>query len=242
VRVAVLSDIHSNLHALEAVLASVDAERPDAIWCLGDVVGYGPRPDECCDLIRARADLALCGNHDLAVIGKISLEDFSGDAGTAARWTREVLDEDRRAWLATLEPQATTPNAELFHASPRDAVWDYVLSEEVALQSMHMTSAWLVLVGHSHIALAIAYEDNKLSGGLAPTGTEPDLNGRRWLLNPGSVGQPRDGDPRAAWLLIDFGAGRAAFHRVEYPIETTQAEIRAAGLPEPLAARLARGQ
>jgi diadenosine tetraphosphatase ApaH/serine/threonine PP2A family protein phosphatase len=242
VRIAVLSDIHANLPALEAVLGSVDAERPDAVWCLGDVVGYGPNPNECCDLIRARADVVLCGNHDLAVIGRISLEDFSGDAGTAARWTQEVLTEDRRQWLATLAPSSERPNAELFHASPRDPVWDYVLSEEVALQSIRMTSAWLVLVGHSHIALAIAYDGKELAGGLAPTGTEPDLNGRRWLLNPGSVGQPRDGDPRAAWLMIDFVAGRAAFHRVEYPIETVQAQIRAAGLPEPLAARLVRGQ
>ncbi|HEX4526964.1 MAG TPA: metallophosphoesterase family protein [Gaiellaceae bacterium] len=240
-RIAVISDIHSNLPALEAVLADVDGESPDQIWCLGDIVGYGPHPNECVNLARERAALSLCGNHDLAVLGAIDVSEFTGDAGAAARWTREVLGEREAGWLRELSPSAERPGVELYHGSPRDAVWDYVLSEQVALISILETTAPLVLVGHSHVALGLGWDGSELSGGLAPEGTELDLSAGRWLLNPGSVGQPRDGDPRAAWLLIDDEAQRAAFRRVPYPIHETQAAIRERGLPDPLAARLALG-
>jgi diadenosine tetraphosphatase ApaH/serine/threonine PP2A family protein phosphatase len=241
VRVAVVSDIHANLHALEAVFADIEGESPDELWCLGDVVGYGPRPNECCALVRERADLVLCGNHDLAVTGALDLEEFSGDAARAARWTREVLDAAHRDWLAGLSPSAQRDGAELFHASPRDPVWDYVLSEGVALQSLLLTEAPVVLVGHSHVALALSTGGDDIAGGLAPGGTEIETAGRRWLLNPGSVGQPRDGDPQAAWLLLDLAGDRARFRRVAYDVDATQVEIRALGLPDGLAGRLAHG-
>lgn len=241
-RVAVVSDIHANLHAFEAVLADIDRESPDELWCLGDVVGYGPRPNECCALVRERTNVVLCGNHDLAVIGSLDLGEFSGDAATAARWTSAVLEDDHRAWLSGLRPAETREHAELFHASPRDPVWDYVLSKQVALQSLHLTQAPVVLVGHSHVALAVATAGgDEVSGGLAPGGTEVELTARRWLLNPGSVGQPRDGDAKTAWLLVDFKSDRAGFRRVAYDVDATQAEIRAAGLPDSLAGRLAHG-
>lgn len=240
-RVAVLSDIHSNLHALEAVLADVGRHAPDEIWCLGDVVGYGPRPNECVAIVRERADLCLCGNHDLASVGGLDTAEFSGDAGVAVRWTQTVLGDSEAAWLRGLAPLAKRPGVELFHGSPRDPVWDYVLTEQVALISILETQAPLVLVGHSHVALALAWDGEALSGGLAPDGTETETAGTRWLVNPGSVGQPRDGDERAAWVLIDDEAGRAAFRRVPYPIEKTQAEIRARELPETLARRLSDG-
>jgi predicted phosphodiesterase len=240
-RVAVLSDIHSNLHALEAVLADVDRQAVDEIWCLGDVVGYGPRPNECVNLVRARAALCLCGNHDLAVLGALDTVDFSGDAGMAARWTQTVLGADEAAWLRELEPLGERPGVELFHGSPRDPVWDYVLTEQIALISIVETTAPLILVGHSHIALAFSWNGEALTGGLAPDGTDVELAGRRWLVNPGSVGQPRDGDPRAAWALIDDETGRAAFRRIPYGIDRTQAEILEQGLPETLALRLAHG-
>jgi diadenosine tetraphosphatase ApaH/serine/threonine PP2A family protein phosphatase len=211
------------------------------VWCLGDLVGYGPKPNECCALVRARADVVLCGNHDLAVIGALDLEEFSGDAARAARWTRGVLDEENRNWLAKLGPTGKRYGADLFHASPRDPVWDYVLSEQVALQSLRLTEAHVVLVGHSHVALALSTGGTDITGGLAPGGTEVDIRGRRWLFNPGSVGQPRDGDPHAAWLLVDFLDNRAGFRRVAYDVEATQAEIRAADLPDGLAGRLAHG-
>jgi predicted phosphodiesterase len=241
-RVAVISDIHGNLHALEAVLAAIDAERPDAIWCLGDLVGYGPRPNECTLLVAQRASICLIGNHDLGVTGAIALSDFSPDAATAALWTREVIDERAEAYLRGLKPTATVEGAELFHASPRDPVWDYVLTAEAAYDALELTSAPIVLVGHSHVALAIALTEDMLTGGLAPHGTERDLRDGRWLLNPGSVGQPRDGDARAAYLWLDLDEMFAAFRRVPYPVEETQKELRENGLPESLAARLAHGQ
>jgi predicted phosphodiesterase len=240
-RIAVISDIHSNLHALEAVLADIDAEAPDEIWCLGDVVGYGPRPNECADIVRERAAVVLVGNHDLAAIGTLDTSDFGPLAAESAHWTGQNLGDAQAAWLQTLEPAATRAGLELYHGSPRDPVWEYVLTEEVALENLELTSAPVVLVGHSHLALALSWDGRRLDGGLASGGTELDTPGARWLINPGSVGQPRDSDPRAAWLLIDDEAGRAAFRRVLYPIEQTQAEMRAAGLPEELAARLARG-
>jgi len=242
-RVAVLSDIHANYHALEAVLAAVEHDEPDEVWSLGDAVGYGPRPNRCCATIAARASLSLAGNHDLAVLGELSIEEFSPDAAVAARWSAQVLEPDARTYLEPLEPTAQREGAELFHASPRDPIWEYVLTEEAAADAFALTSAPLVLVGHSHVALAITNEEGRIAGGLARAGAEVVLEeGRRWLLNPGSVGQPRDGDPRAAWLMVDFGAGRASFRRVPYDVEKTQEEIAARGLPYALAARLALGQ
>jgi diadenosine tetraphosphatase ApaH/serine/threonine PP2A family protein phosphatase len=240
-RIAVVSDIHSNLHALETVLADVERESVDELWCLGDVVGYGPRPNECCDLVRERAAISLCGNHDLAVIGSLDVREFSGDAAAAARWTTGVLGAEQHAWLSSLEPLGRRGGAQLFHASPRDPVWEYVLSEPAALAGLEATEAPLVLVGHSHVALAIEWDGKRLDGGLAPAETVVELPGARWLVNPGSVGQPRDGDPRAAWLLVDDEAGRAVFRRVAYDVARTQEEIRDRGLPDALASRLAHG-
>jgi predicted phosphodiesterase len=242
VRVAVVSDVHSNLHALEAVLAAIDAEGVDALWCLGDTVGYGPKPNECCTVVSARTSVCLAGNHDLVVLGTLDLENFAGDAAAAARWTQGVLSDDARSFLGRLEPQAEVDGAQVFHGSPRDPVWDYVLSEPVAWWSLRLTKAPLVLVGHSHVALALRPVDDGVAGGLAPAGTEIDLSHSRWLLNPGSVGQPRDGDARAAWLLLDLDANRANFRRNEYDIAATQAEMRNAELPPALVARLAHGE
>jgi diadenosine tetraphosphatase ApaH/serine/threonine PP2A family protein phosphatase len=240
-RVAVISDIHANWHALEAVLGAVEHEQPDELWCLGDLVGYGPRPNPCCEAMEERASLCLAGNHDLGMLGELDLDDFSPDAVEAVRWTRGILAESSRSYLDSLRPTATRDGVELFHASPRDPVWDYVLTAEAARAALELTAEPLVLVGHSHVPLAIVVEDGELAGGLASEGTEADLGGGRFLLNPGSVGQPRDGDPRAAWLLLDFESRRASFRRTEYPVERTQAELRERGLPNALAERLARG-
>ncbi len=241
-RVAVISDIHSNYHALEAVFAAIDLERPDEIWCLGDLVGYGPQPNRCVTAVAGRATICLAGNHDLAVLGRISVETFTPDAAEAARWSAEVLAADARTYLEGLLPLLRRKDAELYHASPRDPVWDYVLTEEAVFDSLALTTAPLVLVGHTHLPLALTQQGNSITGGLAPGGTEVTLEGGRWLLNPGSVGQPRDGDPRASWLLLDLAAGLASFRRTEYPIERTQEEIVSHGLPAALATRLALGQ
>ena len=240
-RIAVISDIHANLHALEAVLAAIDSESVDEVWCLGDVVGYGPRPNECVALVRERASVCLVGNHDLAVLGTLDLDLFMGEAGEAARWTQSVLEPDASTFLAQLAPTAARPGVALAHGSPRDPVWEYVLSSQAAAAAYAETSEQLVLVGHSHVQLAIAADGERIAGGPAKGGDEVDLQPARQLLNPGSVGQPRDGDPRAAWLVIDAARGRATFRRNDYPIERTQAEMRERQLPELLAERLSHG-
>jgi predicted phosphodiesterase len=239
VRVAVISDIHGNLHALEAVLESIGADAPDTIWCLGDLVGYGPQPNRCCALVADRAELCLIGNHDLGVLGRLDLAEFSHDAAASARWTADVLSDEARRYLETLEPQTVRNEVGMYHASPRDPVWEYVLSPTVARASLAAVGEPLVLVGHSHVALRYGWDQQALA--LCEDGTAVDLARERWLLNPGSVGQPRDGDARAAYLLLDLDGKRAEFRRVRYPIEKTQAEIREHGLPETLAERLAHG-
>jgi predicted phosphodiesterase len=240
-RVAVISDVHANYHALEAVLQEIDAESVDAVWCLGDTVGYGPRPNDCCDIVKDRADYCLVGNHDLVVLGELTVSDFNDEAAAAAIWTSQVLTPESRGFLAGLKPFGEVEGVDLFHASARDPVWEYVLTEEAAEATLDLSHAPLVLVGHSHVALAITVTGGHVVGGPAPGGSEVALDGR-WLLNPGSVGQPRDGDPRAAWLLLDLDERFAAFRRVPYSIERTQSEMRERGLPRVLAARLERGE
>ncbi|HEY8726104.1 MAG TPA: metallophosphoesterase family protein [Gaiellaceae bacterium] len=240
-RVAVISDVHANYHALEAVLEEIDFARVDAVWCLGDTVGYGPRPNECCDVVKDRAGHCLVGNHDLVVLGELSVSDFNDEAAEAAIWTTGVLTPESRAFLASLKPFGEVEGVDLFHASARDPVWEYILTEDAALATLELSAAPLVLVGHSHVALAITADDGRVGGGPAPGGSKVTLDGRR-LLNPGSVGQPRDGDPRAAWMLLDLEERFAEFRRVPYSIERTQAEMRERGLPQVLAARLQRGE
>lgn len=240
-RVAVISDVHANLAALEAVLEAVDREAPDAIWCLGDIVGYGPEPSSCRELVERRAAVCLSGNHDLGALGLIDVEaTFSPEAAAVARWTAERLTACDRRFLEALEPGRSEPGVGLYHGSPRDPVWEYVVSSDAAAAAFTDDPSPLILVGHSHLALAIGLSPD-LHGGLAPEGTSVALADGRWLLNPGSVGQPRDGDPRAAWLLLDLGSATATFRRTGYDVERTQSGIRAAGLPESLAARLAEG-
>ena len=240
-RAAVVSDIHANLHALEAVLGAIEADPPDELWCLGDLVGYGPRPNEVVETVREQARICLVGNHDLGVLGRIDLAEFTPDAAAVARWTQTVLLEESRSFLESVEPEAKVEGAELYHASPRDPVWEYVITPDAALGALEATVAPVVLVGHSHVALAISLADGALDGGVAPDGTEIELGRARWLLNPGSVGQPRDGDWRAAWLELDFDARVARFHRVEYDVAHTQAEMTERELPQALAERLEHG-
>jgi predicted phosphodiesterase len=240
VRVAVISDVHSNLQALEAVLADAAEAVIDEVWCLGDIVGYGARPRECLALVQERAAICLAGNHDLVISGAEDINQFTSDAGAAARWTHDILTADERKALAELSPKGERENISLFHGSIRDPVWEYVLTADVAEAALRAQTTPLAFVGHSHIQLALALVDSGLDGGKAEAEQELELSGKQ-LLNPGSVGQPRDRDPRAAWLLMDTEAASARFMRSEYPIEQAQADIRAAGLPTRLADRLERG-
>jgi diadenosine tetraphosphatase ApaH/serine/threonine PP2A family protein phosphatase len=243
VRIAVISDVHANLYALEAVLAEIDRDPPDEIWCLGDTVGYGPRPNECCEIVRKRSALTLVGNHDLVALGsaEVGVEEFNPEAAEASVWTGKELTAESREFLSSLEPKTTREGFELFHGSPRDPVWEYVLDELAVAEAFALTDAPVVMVGHSHVATSIVLSDTTLVGGVAPAEFVAELSRGRWLLNPGSVGQPRDGDPRAAYLRIDLDSREARFARIAYPVARTQAEIRERGLPDALAERLAHG-
>jgi diadenosine tetraphosphatase ApaH/serine/threonine PP2A family protein phosphatase len=245
--VAVITDIHSNLPALEAVLADIDARDADEIWCLGDVVGYGADPDACTDLVRERSELCLVGNHDLAVLGALDIAAFSEAAADAVEWTRENVAERTLDFLRELEPAGLREGIALFHASPRDPVWEYVLSLEQAHACMEAQPERVALIGHSHVSLFFSLPEAAsladTQGSQAGDGTRLDLaSGGRWLVNPGSVGQPRDGDPRAAWLELDLESRRATFHRLGYDVDRAASAIAEAGLPKRLADRLYVGQ
>jgi diadenosine tetraphosphatase ApaH/serine/threonine PP2A family protein phosphatase len=242
-QVAIVSDIHGNSHAFEAVLEDVAAGPAVEVWCLGDVVGYGADPNDCCALAREHCGVILAGNHDLAVTGELSLDEFSRGAAIAARWTQEVLDPDHMDWLASLRPQGQERGVGLFHASPRDAIWEYVLSTLLAELCLDQQEDRICLIGHSHVALSFNRPEGEVTTGEARRGGDSaDISAGEWLINPGSVGQPRDGDPRAAWLLLDTATGTAVWKRTEYDVAGAAAAIRAARLPDSLAERLEYGQ
>jgi diadenosine tetraphosphatase ApaH/serine/threonine PP2A family protein phosphatase len=245
-RVAAISDIHANLPALEAVLEAIEDAAVEEIWCLGDVIGYGAQPDECADLVRERCALCLVGNHDLAVLGALDIAAFSEAAAEAVVWTRENVAERTLAMLGELEPAGQRDGIDLFHASPRDPVWEYVLSAEQADACLDAQEARIALIGHSHVSLFFVRPDadgeaEEIRGAQAGDGTLLDLSAGRWLVNPGSVGQPRDGDARAAWLELDTGEATSRFHRVSYDVDRAAAAIVASNLPRRLAERLRIG-
>ena len=246
-RVGVISDVHANLPALEAVLEATEAAGLDALWCLGDVVGYGAQPNECTALVRDRAAVTLTGNHDLAVLGALDITTFSESARGAVEWTRAQITPASVDFLSGLQPDLSVSGIGLFHASPRDPIWEYVLSIEQAEAGLDAMNERIGLIGHSHVALFFTRPPSRglatyAHGAQAADGALADLDGGEWLLNPGSVGQPRDGDARAAWLELDTGEWTARYHRVEYDIDGAAAAIVAAGLPTTLADRLRFGR
>jgi predicted phosphodiesterase len=245
-RLAIISDIHANLPGLEAVLAGIDESGVDEIWCLGDVVGYGAEPDGCAELVAERCARSLVGNHDLAVLGELDTSTFSPAAAAAVRWTQETIGTATEDYLRGLEPAEEELEVALYHASPRDPVWEYVLWPDQAAECIRVQARRVSLIGHSHVALFFTLggedEPEEARGAQAGAGTTLDLSGGQWLINPGSTGQPRDGDPRAAWLELDTGAWSATFHRVEYDIDRAAEAIIDADLPEHLARRLYVGQ
>jgi predicted phosphodiesterase len=242
-KVAVISDIHGNRHAFEAVLDAVAESDAAELWCLGDLVGYGGDPDACVELIRDHAAVCLAGNHDMAVTGEIPMHEFSRGASLAAQWTREVMSKENLDFLAGLQPKGEEGLVGLYHASPRDPVWEYVLSALLAELCLDCQSQRICLIGHSHVALSFVREDGSLATGEPRrAGTELDISSGEWLLNPGSVGQPRDGDRRASWLMLDLDGLSVTFMRTEYDVAGAAAAIRAARLPDSLAERLEYGQ
>jgi len=213
------------------------------VWCLGDLVGYGADPDACVELAREHAAVCLAGNHDLAVTGELPLKEFSCGASLAAKWTQEVIAPENLAFLKGLRPQGQEGAVGLYHASPRDPVWEYVLSALLAELCLDVQPQRISLIGHSHVALSFVRREGELATGEPrKDGAQLDLAEGEWLLNPGSVGQPRDGDPRASWLLLDTDAMTASFQRTDYDIAGAAAAIRAARLPDSLAERLEYGQ
>jgi predicted phosphodiesterase len=234
--------VHANLPAFRAVIDDVASADVDATWCLGDLVGYGAQPDECVALAREACDVCLVGNHDLVVLDKLDVNTFSYNAALAAEWTKHEIGSDALDFMGGLEPADTTHDVALYHASPRDPVWEYVLSTLQADACMDAMDARVGAIGHSHVALFFTRSGNGVRGEQAPAGTKLDISDGTWLINPGGVGQPRDGDPRAAWLLLDLGSWTAEWRRVEYPIAEAAQAIERAGLPKPLADRLYRGE
>jgi predicted phosphodiesterase len=242
-KVAVISDIHANRQAFEAVLDAVADSEASELWCLGDLVGYGADPDACVELARRHAAVCLAGNHDLAVTGELPLDEFSLGASLAAQWTKEVISAENLEFLAGLRPQGKEGPVGLYHASPRDPVWEYVLSALLAELCLDEQQERVCLIGHSHVALSFVRPEGELATGEPRReGANLDLSSGEWLLNPGSVGQPRDGDSRAAWLLLDLDSWTASYRRTEYDIAGAASAIRAARLPDSLAERLEYGQ
>jgi diadenosine tetraphosphatase ApaH/serine/threonine PP2A family protein phosphatase len=242
VKVLLISDIHANLVALEAVLA--DAGECDAIWNLGDTVGYGARPRECLDkMVDIFANPVLVGNHDLACIGEVDISEFNPVAQMAARWTALQLGMDHRAYLNAL-PAVTIAGAyTLAHGSPRSPVWEYVTTAQIATENFEFFDTDVCFIGHTHVAMyALLREGEEIAEvwALQPD-QHLDLLAGRYLINPGSVGQPRDRDPRAAYAILDTDIGSFTAKRVEYDIPTTQRQMAMANLPEVLITRLAHG-
>jgi predicted phosphodiesterase len=242
-RVAIASDIHGNKQAFQAVIAAAESDGAEELWCLGDLVGYGAEPDACVALADAHCTICLAGNHDLAVVEVLSLDDFSRGAALAAYWTRDVIRPETRDYLLSLSPQSSAEGLGLFHASPRDPIWEYVLSALAAELCFDATDFRVSFIGHSHVALSFHRpEGQPATGTTRREGTHVDLTTGEWLINPGSTGQPRDGDARAAWLMLDTGNWTATWRRAAYDVAGAQAAIRAANLPDSLAERLQYGQ
>jgi diadenosine tetraphosphatase ApaH/serine/threonine PP2A family protein phosphatase len=241
-RVAVISDVHGNVQALDAVLAAIDELQVDEIWSLGDVVGYGADPVRCTEVVDERAAVSLGGNHDLVVAGTIDIDMFAHDARDAAEWSRTVLSAEQIGALGSRMPGGEREGVQMFHGSVRDPVWEYVVDPRTAALCLERQRQPLCLVGHSHIQLLWGYENGELVGGTVAAGATLAYGEGPFIANPGSVGQPRDGDPRAGYLLLDTAEGSVTWLRAEYDIRAAQAAIRDAGLPLRLAARLAEGR
>ena len=242
-RILVVADVHSNLAALRAVIADADSGGAiDRIWCLGDTVGYGPEPNECVEVLRLYPLRATAGNHDLAAAGLLSTEDFNLYAAEAVGWTSTQLNDEARAWLSSLPNTLIDGDFTLVHGALTDPIWDYLITQRDAERHLNLQKTPYGLVGHSHLPLTFLRLGRALRGTPLSDGDIITLNGITFVANPGSVGQPRDGDPRAAYAIVDTDASYISFHRVIYDIEATQKKIVAAGLPEYLAERLEKGR
>jgi len=243
-RYVILGDIHSNLTAFEAVLA--DAERRgevDKLWCVGDIVGYGPDPSQCIQLLRRYEHLCVIGNHDCAAVGLLDISDFNPDAAAACRWTAQQLGQEEQEYLKSLPQRLGEGDFTLVHGSPREPIWEYLLSTASARVNFAYFDSPFCLVGHSHVPLV--FEENKESGGCSLLSLSVEvplkLAEHRLIINPGGVGQPRDGDPRASYAIYDSDDEAIYHYRVPYDVAATQQRMMQHGLPIHLIERLSYG-
>jgi diadenosine tetraphosphatase ApaH/serine/threonine PP2A family protein phosphatase len=242
-RYLVLSDIHSNLEAFEAVLE--DAGPIDRVWCLGDVVGYGPDPNACVELLRSLPHLCIAGNHDWATLGKLDLRDFNPDAREANLWNREQLTPENLAYLEALPETLVEGAFTLSHGSPRHPIWEYIIYASTAQANFAHFATPVCFVGHTHtpVIFRLANQGGKeVCNPMLPSLNGPmGLGTERVIINPGSVGQPRDGDSRASYAILDDETLAVEHRRVVYPVERTQAKMMEYNLPLRLALRLGYG-
>lgn len=239
-RVLLLADVHSNLEALQAVMRDAEARGPvDALWCLGDQVGYGPDPGACLKVLKEAGALCIAGNHDAAAVGAVPLDPFNEYAAAAAVWTSRQLTEEEGDYLAGLPVKLQVEECTLVHGSPRNPLWEYLVGQEETQENFAHFGTPLCLIGHTH--LPSVFERGR-EGEWLSSGQRVEVTGRRLIYNPGGVGQPRDGDPRASYAVFDTDAGAITHYRVEYDIPAVQARMAEAGLPGYLIERLARGR
>lgn len=239
-RILVISDIHANLTALEAVLA--DSGEVDGVWCLGDLVGYGPDPEECVTRIRNLPNLVcLLGNHDVAVMGKLDMEAFNREANLSVNWTRENLSAASLFFFQSLTTRVETMGVTLSHGSPRNPIWEYLLDLNTVLTNFSFFRTKICLVGHTHIPILYSHNGNGSVDWSVPQPGTPLIIKGRAILNPGSVGQPRDRDPRAAYAIFTPEESKWEPRRVAYDVAAVHERIKAAGLPQRHATRLIDG-
>jgi predicted phosphodiesterase len=242
-RLAVVSDIHANLAALDAVLTDLEHQPAvDGVWVCGDTVGYGPQPNEVIERLRQRDARAVMGNHDGAAVGVVDVGWFNDAAAAAIEWTAGVLTAESRAYLAALPERLVEGDLTMVHGSPREPIWEYIASPGIAAANLAAFDTTHCLFGHTHVPVVHAAADGAVTTHAPRAGATEPLPAGRALLNPGSVGQPRDGNPDSSYLVLDLGAATATFRRVGYDIATTQALMRERGLPRWLVERLAVGR
>ena len=241
-RYAIIADIHANLAALVAVLVDIERQGDvDELWCLGDVVGYGPDPHECIALLNKTNHVCVAGNHDLAAIEKLDTSEFNPDAALACRWTAKKLTAEDRRYLSNLPLIINKGDFTLVHGSPREPVWEYLLSISSAEENFNHFKTKFCLIGHSHVPLMFKKGKKEASFSQFSTDSALELGRERLILNPGAVGQPRDSDPRASYAIYDSETELVRLFRVPYDINATQARMVKCNLPMRLVARLSLG-
>jgi diadenosine tetraphosphatase ApaH/serine/threonine PP2A family protein phosphatase len=246
-RALVISDIHANFAAFEAILKDAQTRMLgyDLVWCLGDMVGYGPDPNECIDLLLTLPHVCLSGNHDWAALGKLDLQTFHAQAARIAEWTRESLTPRNKQFLLARPEKLSLGEYLMVHASPRQPIWEYITDTTIAEENFEFFEQPFCLCGHTHVA-ALFVRDEK-SGlarlSLPAPGVAINLKkDSRYIINPGGVGQPRDGDPRAAYAILDTDARLFTLYRAEYDYQRTQAKMRELNFPQRMIDRLAFGR